>query len=269
MPVELWLECSVGAEVVRPGQDRLLVVGNCPALGSWEPSRGVPLQPSSRCLPSAPLSEDVDGDAVASTVSWQLRGGPLLLADDPDFLPWKLEYRYAVQRAGGEPGEYDWEDLGECEVPTFSGCGNIELSLPWKWAVQKVNRRLRLPCCHAVILRRDTCSVAYELPSGPALWERAWRVGADWGPGVAGCDFRLGPRCRTPWSVGEEGKEEGGSDENGKETDGMIAQKIFVQPRLSWRRAGLEQLLRHRLLPGQVWGVIGELVGGQDFRRRP
>jgi len=261
MPVELWLECLASADVVRPGQDQLLVVGNCPSLGLWEPYHGVELQPAPRPPSVAKLE---DPSAGVPDLTWSLPGGPLTLSEDPDFLPWKLEYRYVVRRGGSLPGEYCWEDVGECEVPTFSGCGSSELALPWKWALKKVNRRLRLPCCHAVLLRRDRCTLVYNHHCGAALCEHAWHVGPNWGPARAGRSSRLGPRCRETCALvaRAEDSEELDLDED-SQAKAELAARIFLGRRYRLL-AALEQLARRQQLPGHVWGDIGAFVGPHE-----
>jgi len=239
MPVELWLECA-GADAAL----ELRAVGGCPALGNWDPSRGAALE---RCT-------------GGGEPRWQLAGGPLLLAKEPESLGRCLEYRYAALLPQAEGGQWEWEDLGSVEVPLFSGGGGPAGKR--RFAGRRLSRCLLVPChSHAILARCDRWGNAEEACE-EAAWpaQAAWSVEADFAPGLAGggwavglhyCKASKGPQALLPGDGAPAGTAE--------------AEWLFVHERRARLLRSLRQLSRQAaerdLAPRHLWIHIGAFLG--------
>lgn len=239
MPVELWLTCI--CKEALPGEE-LVAVGSHPALGRWNPSQGVVLRTSSESYPR-----------------WEVQEA-LRLAEDPTSLPARLEYKYLLRRSAvgqssdGRDGD-NWEDLGMRSVPTFRGIGGWEVNaLPWQLEPRPVNRLLHLPAGHGLALRIDTFGVE------AAVREAIWHVSPSWAPDVAGAEALVGARCGLG-AVISWPRPRQKDDGEGAELD-QAAHEVFVKPKRAKLLVGLMQLSRSTRLPGGLWQLVWEHLGG-------
>jgi len=244
MPVELWLECVledglIGKTCLRGSEDRFVLkaVGNCQALGGWNPAGGAPLK-AYRAVPSA-------GSSTPSGCSPTTFRALLRLAEHPEELPMWLEYKYVLAERGS--GAVMWEeDLGEYEpLPRFCGLDGCDESLPVKKL--KLSRRLQPPRSHALLMRQDRCGPSPRADLGTARLQAVWWVPAAWDPKVAGAVACVGPLLRPMGTLPPplpEGPEEARS---------ALARLLFVHPHRSRLLGCLTQLVRRRRLPGHLW----------------
>mmetsp|Transcript_20487 Transcript_20487/g.36351 ORF Transcript_20487/g.36351 Transcript_20487/m.36351 type:complete len:237 (+) Transcript_20487:47-757(+) len=179
MPVEAWFQCS--CSLTRPG-DRLVAVGDHPALGCWSPSQ------SSVVLKTFATTFPV----------WQV-SSPVLLADRPGCLGKDIEYKYVILRADSE-GEALWEEMTpsrgkqwelslSClgfESEGYNGESDVQLSVPDDEEIALLVNRRFSPHDDSICFRSDSFGVLDPIVS------MSWLVGGDWGPGLAGCSDVIG-----------------------------------------------------------------------------
>lgn len=235
MPVELWLSCI--CDTAKPSEV-VVAVGAHPALGGWHPAKGAVLTTTPETYPC-----------------WRF-AHPLRLAEDPDMLPSRIEFKYMVRDEAAEwnrGGLNHWEDLGMQSVPTFRGVGGWEVNaFPWRHEPRPVNRQIYLPPGHGVVIRRD------RFGNPEALCEASWCVSPHWGPDVAGGEAAFGPpsglHAIASWPRPKEEEE--------KIEVNKVAMEVFVYPKRAGLLAGVKQLTRKHRLPGDLWELVLDHIGG-------
>lgn len=239
--------------LAKKGQ--LTVVGNCSALGNFDPSCGVTLQP---CLPELDCLRPGGCRGVATARSHGLLA-PLRLAECPDDLPYIIEYKYLIV----DPSGIVWweEDFGEFEpLPRFGGGDEAELPPCKPRRKEKLTRRFQRPLKHSLLMRRDRCTATPVCTMGSTALHAAWRIAEGWDPMIAGRCAEVGPLLKSLGTCAPPGL----PDPAGEGT--AIALDVFVRARRSRLEGCLAQLARRRHLPPDLWFVVGEFVG---FKKAP
>jgi hypothetical protein len=251
MPVELWLECV--CDCTKPGEE-LVVVGDHPLLGDWDPGRGVALVTNASSFPCWTFSK------------------PLIVAGHN--LTHTIEYKYIVRKETDHEN-VRWEGFGESEeLPKFSGSvlSDHQILSGSATTMKAVNRKLSLSS-----QRRDNLLVRFDSFGALSFSGASWIVSPTWAPQLLGGDYSIVDRSLRTINIKEmqdvlsprlalarasKANRIYVSNKMLKELDALdlLAVEVFARPQREALITALHQLRQISQVHVDIWRCIAEFV---------